>query len=308
MLFSCGNDNKVETEIAKIKTPFNIERFDIAFANTTPNELNDLKKAFPFMFSNKYEDSFWLSKMKDTIQQELSAQTLNKFKNIKSHKLEIESLFKHLKYYFPEFKTPRVVTTTSDVDYRNKVIVTDSIVVISLDTYLGDDHYFYQGLQNFIKSDLKSSQLVVDMAEKYAEKFVYNSKRKTLLDELIYAGKIMCFKDKMIPFKTEAERLSYTQEELQWAKTNEEEIWRYFVDKELLYSTDSKLPNRFINPAPFSKFYLEAIDNESPGEIGKFIGWQIVRAYMDKNDTSVNEMLLKSTQDIFNAALYKPRK
>jgi hypothetical protein len=29
----------------------------------------------------------------------------------------------------------------------------------------------------------------------------------------------------------------------------------------------------------FSKFYLE-IDNESPGQVGGWIGWQIVRSYM----------------------------
>jgi hypothetical protein len=54
-------------------------------------------------------------------------------------------------------------------------------------------------------------------------------------------------------------------------------IWRYFIDKQLLYSDDQKLIPRFINPAPFSKFYLE-IDNESPGKV-ELIGWQIVNSY-----------------------------
>jgi hypothetical protein len=34
-----------------------------------------------------------------------------------------------------------------------------------------------------------------------------------------------------------------------------------------------------MTPAPFSKFYLE-IDNDSPGRIGAWIGWQMVRSYM----------------------------
>jgi hypothetical protein len=41
-------------------------------------------------------------------------------------------------------------------------------------------------------------------------------------------------------------------------------MWRYFIEKELLYSVDQKLIPRFINMAPFSKFYLE-IDNEGQG-------------------------------------------
>jgi hypothetical protein len=53
-------------------------------------------------------------------------------------------------------------------------------------------------------------------------------------------------------------------------------IWRYFIDKQLLYSDDQKLIPRFINPAPFLNS-LE-IDNESPGKVGA-IGWQIVNSY-----------------------------
>ena len=58
----------------------------------------------------------------------------------------------------------------------------------------------------------------------------------------------------------------------------------------MLFSTDSKLPSRFINPAPFSKFNLE-LDGESPGRLGQYIGWQIVRAYANRSDASLKEIL-----------------
>ena len=94
---------------------------------------------------------------------------------------------------------------------------------------------------------------------------------------------------------------------MQWAQENEEEIWRYFIEEELLYSTDAKLPTRFIVDAPFSKFYLE-IDNESPGRIGQFIGWQIVRAYMENNDTSLSELMTLNPEALFRQSKYKPKK
>ncbi|WP_435049104.1 hypothetical protein [Formosa sp. S-31] len=126
---------------------------------------------------------------------------------------------------------------------------------------------------------------------------------------MVSAGKRLYFKDLMIPFKTDAEKINYTEVQLQWAQNNEAQIWEYFVERELLYSSDSKLPGRFINPAPFSKFYLAEIDNESPGRIGQYIGWQIVRAYMDHNpDISFKEMLNMSAEDIFNHSKFKPRK
>ena len=223
---------------------------------------------------------------------------------------EIELLFNHLKYYFLEFNPPRIITTTNDVDYRNRVIVTDTIAIIALDSYLGSEHefYVYSNIQKFIRRNLSKEHIVVDLANEYAKKYIYHPNRKRLLDEMIYFGKLLYFKDVMLPFKTEAERIGYTQSELDWAITNENYIWRFFVSRELLFSTDSKLPRRFINPAPFSKFYLESIDSDSPGRLGQYIGWQIVRAYMDQNDVTLKDLLIKSTDDIFNNSKFKPRK
>jgi uncharacterized protein YjaZ len=125
---------------------------------------------------------------------------------------------------------------------------------------------------------------------------------------MIYFGKQLYFKDLMIPFKTEAQRIGYTEAQLKWAFSNESYIWRYFIERELLFSTDSKLPGRFITPAPFSKFYLEGIDTESPGRLGQYMGWQIVRAYMQQNKVSLKDLLKADSEEIFNNSKFKPRK
>ena len=65
---------------------------------------------------------------------------------------------------------------------------------------------------------------------------------------------------------------------------------------------------RFITPAPFSKFYLE-IDNESPGKIGQWLGWQIVRAHVQKYpNKSPQEIITLPAKELFIAANYKPKK
>ncbi len=92
-----------------------------------------------------------------------------------------------------------------------------------------------------------------------------------------------------------------------WAKENEIYIWKYFIEKELLYNTDSKLIRRFLDPSPFSKFYLE-IDNQSPGKIGRWIGWQIVKSFMKKNpEVKIEDLILKSRQELFIKSGYKPK-
>jgi len=307
LLFSCQDDNKVADEISKIDMNVAIERFDIAFAEAKPDDLPQLQNTFPFMFPAQYDDAFWNNKMKDTLQLQLNKETLKKFPDLKTETKEIKQLFQSLKYNFPTFKAPRVITTTSDVDYRNKVIVTDTIAIIELDTYLGKDHFFYEGLQTYIVANMRSEQIVVDLANAYAQKYVLNTKRKNLMEEMIYFGKLLYVKDKIIPFKTDAEKIGYTQAQLDWVEDNQEQMWQYFIGKDILYSTDSKLPGRFINDAPFSKFYLAEIDNESPGKVGQFIGWQIVRAFMENNDTTLGDLINTPAQTIFNKAKYKPR-
>ncbi|PNQ74072.1 gliding motility lipoprotein GldB [Hanstruepera neustonica] len=308
MLLSCNQESKVEAEISKIDIDFVVERFDMAMHEAEAKDLPMLKEAYPFMFPDRYDDAFWIARMQDTLQQELITESTKAFDDFIDEEDDITKLFQHLKYYFPEFSTPRVITTTSSVDYRNKVIATDTIVLISIDTYLGKDHEFYQGIQHYLRQNFEREQMVVDMANAYAEKYAFQVNRKTLLDEMVYFGKLLYFKDIMIPFKSDAQKIGYTDEQMEWAKSNEFFIWNHFIDKELLYSTDSKLPSRFINPAPFSKFYLEVIDRESPGRIGQFIGWQIVKSYMANNDVGLKDMMTKEPVEIFNNSKYKPQK
>ncbi|WP_346881013.1 gliding motility lipoprotein GldB [uncultured Algibacter sp.] len=305
---SCKKEDKLEQNIAKIHVDINVERFDTLFANVTSNNLPKLKEAYPFMFSKRYPDSFWIEKQKDTLQAELMHEVNRTFKDIDAVENDIELFYKHLKYYFPESNTPRLITITNDVDYRNKIIVTDTIALLALDCYLGKDHEFYAGIPKYLRTNFTKEHIVVDLADAYAKKNIYQDKNKTLLDEMIYFGKQLCFKDAVIPFKSDAERIGYSQGQLDWAIANESDIWRFFVKRELLFSTDSKLLGRFINPAPFTKFYLEEIDADSPGRLGQYIGWQIVRAYLNQNDVSLKDMLITSTEDIFNNSKFKPRK
>jgi uncharacterized protein YjaZ len=101
--------------------------------------------------------------------------------------------------------------------------------------------------------------------------------------------------------------MGYTPEQIKWCNENEGYIWRYFIEKELLYSDDQKLIPRFINMAPFSKFYLE-IDNETPGRVGSWVGWQIVRSYMENNEVSLQQLLNSNAKEIFEKSKYKPKK
>lgn len=307
LVLGCDSKNNVEAAIDELPMTVQIIRFDRAFSETTPEALSDLKKQYPVFFPKQIPDSIWVRKINDTLQKQLEAEVLKQFPEGETLQNELHPLFQHIKYYFPQFRAPTVVTTTSDVDYRNKIIVADTSLIVSLDTYLGSKHPFYIGVQEYISQNMKPSQIAPDVATAYAAQLVPRPQGRTFLEQMMYFGKQLYLSDLWLPDTSDAEKIGYTEAQWQWAEDNETEIWRNFIENEYLYSTDPKLSARFIAKAPFSKFYLE-IDNESPGMIGRYLGWKIVRAYMETNETELNEVLQMNANVLFNTSKYKPNK
>ena len=304
---SCDETSNIEKEIEAIPMKVKIMRLDQEFGKATPSDLPRLKKKYPDFFPKQFHDSVWIGNLNDPLQQQLVQEIDKVFPDNERIENQLLPLFQHFKYYFPEFKEPTTVGVTSDVDYQNRAIVADTLLVLALDTYLGADHEFYDNIKKYISKNMKPSQVGPDVVQAYAQQLVSGPKKRTLLAHMVYFGKQLYLKDVLLPGVSDAEKMGYTNAEMQWANDNEEDMWRYFIEKELLYNTDPKMAPRFLLDAPFSKFYLE-IDNESPGRVGQYIGLQMVRSYMEHNDTSVSQLLSKDADEIFKNSKYKPTK
>ncbi|MFV8338158.1 gliding motility lipoprotein GldB [Flavobacterium sp. LB3P21] len=305
-ILSCDKKNKVESAVTAIPLEVKVERFDKIFFETPPQDLETVKKQFPFFFPPGNDNSVWLNKMQDPLWRELYTEVQKKYGDFEPVKLELETLFKHIKYYFPKTKTPKVITVISEMDYKNKAIYADSLVVISLELYLGKDHKFYQ-FPNYLKQNFEERQIAPDVVSSFSARNIPPVLDKDLLSQMIYYGKQLYLKDLLLPDYTDAEKMGYSPAQIIWCQENESYMWRYFIEKEMLYSNDQKLISRFINPAPFSKFYLE-IDNDSPGQVGSWIGWQMVRSYMKNNDVPLVDLLKTNAKEIFVKSKYKPKK
>lgn len=305
VFLSCDKKSKIEKAVEAIPLEVKVERFDKVFFESKPKDLDKVKAAYPFFFPAGNDDSVWLNKMQDPIWRELYVEVQKKYADIKPVKMGLDSLFKHIKYYFPKTKTPKVITIISEMDYNNKVIYADSLLIISLELYLGKNHKFYQ-FPNYIKQNFEENQIMPDVVSSFSKQKITPVMDKKFLSQMVYFGKQLYLKDLLLPNYTDAEKMGYTPEQIIWCQENESYMWRYFIEKEMLYSDDQKLFPRFINPAPFSKFYLE-IDNESPGQVGKWIGWQMVRSYMKNNDVSLADLLKTDAQEIFVKSKYKPK-
>lgn len=307
-ILSCNaKKGEVEKQIKEIPMEFELHRFDKDFALATPDELPTLKSKYPDFFPIEVEDEIWVAKMNDEDQIILGKEILKVFPEDKPLVDELKALFQHIKYYFPKFEPPVVYTATSDWDYQTKVILVDNVLIIALDNYLGSENEIYEGIERYFVKEMKPSQIAPEVANAYGERLVAQKRKATFLDLIVYHGKLLYLKDLWLPKTSDAVKIGYTDEEYKWAEDNEADMWRYFIENELLYSTDPKLPARFVNPAPFSKFYLE-IDNESPGRLGQYLGWQIVKAYMKNNEVDVQQLMHVDAEEIFIKSKYKPRK
>ena len=283
-----------------------IDRFEKQFYNSKPIELNELKKKYPYFFPKSFPESVWVERLNDPIQQEIFNEIQKEYESVNFLELEISSFFNRNLEINKNFIKPKVITVNTDIDYRNKIILTDSILIIGLDNYLGSTHRFYEEIPLYLKEDFTASNIISDIAEQFAIDIVPRIEFYTFLDKIIYYGKILYYKDFYLNIEDRL-KIGYSKYKMKWAKENEYFVWTYFIENNILFNPDNNLMNQFIFDAPFSKFYLE-IDNESSEKIGKYIGWQIVKSYMNNNDVSLTELLKTSPTDIYNKSKYKPNK
>ena len=284
-----------------------INRFEQDFYNHKGGNLEDLKKKYPLFFPENTPDSIWMAKIKDKDEQDLYTETQKLYSSFSDIETELRLLFKYITYYNPKFNTPNIITGLSNIDYNYRVIYNHSLVFISLDVYLGSKHPFYGDYPAYIKQNNIRERIVVDVANAIIDSQIKPLTNRSFLAKMIHEGKKLYLLDLYLPLKSDAVRIGYTKQKYNWAITNEEQVWKYFIENNLLYSTDTKLNKRFLEDAPFSKFYLSE-DKNSPGRIGQRIGLQIVRSFMDNNDVSLSDLLIKDGEEIFKNSKYKPRK
>lgn len=304
---SCEKDVINKIDVSDIEVETHIERFDQLFYTTPVEDIGKLKSKFPYLFPESNPDSVWVNKMQNKDEQALFAESQKLYANFDDEAKRINSLFKHIKYYYRNFKEPRVITILSNVDYNNNVILADSLLFVSLDIFLGKDSHIYSEFPNYIKQNYTKEHLIVAIADKFSERYIPRSPINNFVSKMVQEGKKLALTHSFLPNIEKSEILGYTNDQYGWAQNSEIEIWKYFMQNEMLYDSDPQLISRFIEEAPFSKFFLE-VDQDSPGKIGAWFGWQIVNSYLNNNNVPIQKVMLMDNEEIFKNSKYKPKK
>ncbi|WP_442265240.1 gliding motility lipoprotein GldB [Tenacibaculum sp. ZS6-P6] len=306
IILSCKKEEKFKVDVSKITVDSKLYRFDIDFYTATEKTLPKVKEKYPLLFPHN-NDSVWVNKIQNKDEQELFTEVQKKYTDFTAQVQKLKSLFQYVTYYNKKFVAPVVITMLTNIDYDNRVVYNGDFMLISLDCYLGASHEFYNDYPQYVKQNNTEDHIIVDAANAIVNVQLPPNTERSFINKMIYEGKKLYLLDRYLPNISDKEKIGYASEKFDWAVNSEEDIWKYFIERDLLYSTDSKLNKRFLDIAPFSKFYLGE-DNLSPGRIGAWVGWQIVRSYMRNNDVSLQELLSKRGDEIFKKSKYKPKR
>lgn len=220
---------------------------------------------------------------------------------------EFTEAFRHFKHYFPDRHLPKVITMMSGFNYN--AIMLDSTLAIGLEMYLGNNNTFYRmlALPNYKTLFMNKQNILPDAMRTWMlGEFPFMMDKGDFLSEITYMGKIMYLTDMMLPHVEDTLKAQYSQKQLEYALQNEFNIWSYFAAQKLLYTTDRAEIMKYTADGPFTA----AFSKESAPRIGYWIGWQIIRQYMNNNPDITLEQLMneKDAQKILTKAKYKPGK
>jgi hypothetical protein len=218
--------------------------------------------------------------------------------------------FRRIKYMIPSWTVPQVFTYVSGGDIEYPVKYADNNVVIALDLFLGQNYPVYKmwGIPQYISNRMTKEYITLRVATEIGRAYIEKNctEPKTLLDRMVFEGKLLYFTDVTVPDAADSVRIGYNGQQMYWAEKNQGNVWGFFIEKNMLHTTEMHDINKFIGEAPFTS----AFSKNSAPRVGRFVGWQIVRSFMAKNKNVTFEQLLKNNnaQEILNKSGYKPEK
>jgi hypothetical protein len=327
-LSSCNQCNHKTTipkpDVADVKITLKITRFEKDFfsadaINPTKGiqQLQQKYPAFlPFYFQNimgfgDIEKDPQVSAINfsvyrnDKYVKEVADTCLKVFEDFSLYQKQLTEAFQYFKHYFPKKNIPEIITFTGNFGW-SAVTFDTNIIGIGVDMYLGKKYKYYPSVYpQYLYEKFEPDYMAANAMDVWGSlQFKFEPKDNSLLAQFIANGIRLYYLDLMLPETADHLKITYNEKDIEWCKKNENQIWGYFVKNDLLYKNEVKNIKKFIGPAPNTS----GMPVESPGNIGAWVGWHIVRAYTAKKpNTTIEQLLLLSPQQILNESKYKPK-
>ena len=321
---SCS-DKKNIPDVSGIKVELDVKRFDKDFFALDTNDvaaaLTKMHPQYPNFLYDYLYNILGIEPIPDSVNKKVKRfiydyDPIHKsvqaaFTSTDKIQKEVTKGFQFIKYYFPDYKLPKhIITFTGPLEgYAN--VLTDEGLAVGLQLYLGEDYPVYQtGYVREVYAEYQSRRFEPEYIPVNCMKNVMDDLYPSanpdlpLIYQMVEAGKRLYMLDQFLPETADSLKTGYTQQQLDGCYSNEAGIWNFFLQNNLLYVTDQAQIRDYISDGPRT----EVLGDASPGFIGQFVGWQIVKKWMSDNDKKTLPELLKTpAKQIFEEAKYKPK-
>lgn len=326
-LFIRCNSNKLkDVDVSSVNLqPVKILRLDEDIYATPPDSFKAVTKKMLAKYHNFYTDFIFSivnhGEEKDSVfkalklfvtdrdMQEVHKMVAQTYPEVEIKKIEDEltQSFKYFKHHFPQVETPRQYVSFISGFNCNFTTNIDSTLGISLDMYMGANNKFYKMLElpRYKVRCLTKDYIVADAMRAWIiQSFDKNETQSNLLNYMIFYGKIYYALDAVLPNVEDSIKIGYSTVQMEYCSLYKKNLWAHFLEKDRLFKNDLKELAPYVSEGPFTS----AISKQCPPRIAMYIGWQVVRAYMNKNTSVTLQQLMdeKDAQKILTKSKYKP--
>jgi hypothetical protein len=232
------------------------------------------------------------------------------FKDFTPYEKEIKKGLQFVKHYFPTYKDrKRIITYIGPLDGYGDIL-TDDDILVGLQHHLGKNFSLYKSTlvqetyPEYISNRFEPDYIAVNCMKNIVND-LYPEKMddKPLVQQMVEKGKRLYILSKLLPKSEEFELIGYTKQQLKAVYEHEAAVWDLFVQNNFLQTIDNNIIKNYIGEGPKT----QELGESSPGNIGSFAGWQIVKKFMQKNpETGLIELMAIDAETIFQQAKYKP--
>ena len=315
VVYSCGSPDRPGADISSIEIPdLHFRRYEKSLFAIDPDSLKPglekIAAEYPIFLNADLNDTLNLIQLHDFVSNKLNIELYDSVESIypdlSVYAEQFTRAFKYFRYHFPKREVPEIFTYVSGLVFDYPVQFFNGDMIIALDMYLGADYLEYRKLRLplYRIQRMNSDYIVRDGIYELFYNHFLEKPGKNVLEKMINKGKHLYFLDALLPESADHIKIGYPIEKLQWCIENEHNIWAFMIENELLYSSSSQTLRNLFTDGPFTHSFSQ----ESPARIGEWMGWQIVRSYMNSHPGLTIETLMmeEDAQKILEDSGYKP--
>jgi hypothetical protein len=320
LLWSCSEKDEEKCEVIPEATRVNVtfEHFEDSVVNfKSKQEMVDFFTRYPlfrdyiFQRTKYQDDSMFINKVYARLSNPhldtLLKETEKTFGDLSALEAQFAEAFSNLKYYYPDFVSPKVQTIISGLE--TDMFVSDTLIIVGLDYYLGKEGKYRPQMYDYLLRQYNPENIVPSTMLIYGIGGEYNKTNlqdKSILADMISYGKSFYFAKRMLPCVPDSVFIWYTPEEIRGSRKNQDLIWARLVQDKVLFETSHLIKQKYLGDRPKTV----EVGPECPGRIGQFVGWQMVKAYMKSHpETTLQQMMtIGNAQTIYKDSNYRPKR